>query len=159
MSPLNVKNESCRDAQWLKLARSHDLVLYRHSILVAELCGRFTEFLDRPLDQQTALRRAGLLHDIGKLKVPAAILQRPSSLTTEEMSIVQKHAQYGYEMLLEAGETDELLLTVTRDHHERLDGAVTLAGSWHRQFPYPYGSSLCAMYLQRSRSLDHTLQQ
>ena len=63
------------------------------------------------------------LHDIGKIKVPAAILKKPSPLTPEETKIVQAHAHLGYEMLLEDGETDELLLTTTRDHHERLDGS------------------------------------
>ncbi len=64
-----------------------------------------------------------MLHDIGKIKIPSTILQKPSPLTVEEMEMVRKHTDLGYEMLLEAGETDELLLSATRDHHERLDGS------------------------------------
>jgi HD-GYP domain-containing protein (c-di-GMP phosphodiesterase class II) len=90
---------------------------------VSELCACFSAFLNLPLDQQIALTRAGLLHDIGKLKIPATILQKPSPLTPEETSIVQAHPYLGYEMLIESGETDELLLSITRDHHERLDGS------------------------------------
>lgn len=123
MTPLKAKHESRRNAHWMNAARAHDPVLHLHSILVSELCGCFSAFLNLSVDQQTALTRAGLLHDIGKIKVPAAILKKPSPLTPEETKIVQAHAHLGYEMLLEDGETDELLLTTTRDHHERLDGS------------------------------------
>ncbi|WP_446741943.1 HD-GYP domain-containing protein [Silvibacterium acidisoli] len=123
MTPLNAKPEARRDARWMKLARAHDPILHLHCILVSELCACFSAFLDLPRDQQLGLTRAGLLHDIGKIKVLAAILQKPSPLTPQETQIVQGHAHFGHEMLLEDGETDELLLTTTRDHHERLDGS------------------------------------
>ena len=123
MTPLKTKHESRCNAHWMNAARAHDATLHLHSVHVSELCACFSAFLSLPMDQQTALARAGLLHDIGKIKVPAAILQKPSPLTPEETQIVQAHAYLGYEMLLEAGETDELLLTTTRDHHERLDGS------------------------------------
>ena|GEM_PF-7032066 len=57
------------------------------------------------------------------MKIPAAILRKPSLLTADEMTLVQEHAQHGHDMLMAAGQTDELLLTVIRDHHERLDGS------------------------------------
>lgn len=123
MTPPKSKHEARRNAQWMRLARAHDSILHLHCVLVSELCACFSAFLDLPRDEQLRLTRAGLLHDIGKLNVPAAILQKPSPLTPEETRIVQAHAHFGYEMLLEAGETDELLLTTTRDHHERLDGS------------------------------------
>lgn len=123
MTPLKAKHESRRNTYWMNAARAHDPTLHLHSVHVSELCGCFSAFLNLPADQQTALTRAGLLHDIGKIKVPAAILEKPSPLTPEETQIVQAHAYLGYEMLLEAGETDEMLLTTTRDHHERLDGS------------------------------------
>lgn len=123
LTPLNAKREARRDAQWMKLARAHDPLLYLHCILVSELCASFSAFLNLSRDLQLALTRAGLLHDIGKLKIPAAILCKPSLLTAEEMTLMQEHTQHGYDMLLAADETDELLLTVIRDHHERLDGS------------------------------------
>jgi putative nucleotidyltransferase with HDIG domain len=90
--------------------------------MVSRLSACFAAFLGRPNVEQHALARAGLLHDIGKVKVPAAILNQPFSLTPEQQSIMRAHSQRGYELLLEARETDEILLTVVRDHHERLDG-------------------------------------
>jgi putative nucleotidyltransferase with HDIG domain len=107
---------------WMKLARAHDPALYRHGIMVSRLSASFAAFLGCRSAEQHALARAGLLHDIGKIQIPAAILNQPFSLTTEQLSIVRPHSQCGYELLLEAGETDEILLTVVRDHHERLDG-------------------------------------
>ncbi len=106
----------------MDLARAHDTALYRHSIMVSRLAASFAAFLGRPEAEQHTLRRAGLLHDIGKIKVPAALLRQPLPLTPEQLSIVRAHPQLGYELLLEAGETDEILLSVVRDHHERLDG-------------------------------------
>ncbi|MBS1815449.1 MAG: HD domain-containing protein [Acidobacteria bacterium] len=123
MIPLEAKHEARRNTYWMNAARAHDPTLHLHCVHVSELCACFSAFLNLPLDQQTALKRSGLLHDIGKLKLPAAILQKPSPLTPEETTIVQAHTYLGYEMLLENGETDELLLTTTRDHHERLDGS------------------------------------
>jgi putative nucleotidyltransferase with HDIG domain len=90
--------------------------------VVSRLSASFASFLGRPKAEQHILARAGLLHDIGKLKVPTSILQKPSLLTAEERTVVDAHAQLGHDMLLESGETSQILLTVTRDHHERLDG-------------------------------------
>jgi putative nucleotidyltransferase with HDIG domain len=66
------------------------------------------------------------LHDVGKIKVPVEILQKPMALTPEELEIIKKHSIYGRELLektymKEAGPTVE-------QHHERLDGSG-----------YPYG--------------------
>ena len=121
--PLRSHRELRRDAHWVTLARAHDAVLHVHMLLVSELCAGFSAFLDQPVGEQRALARSGLLHDIGKIKVPSTILKKPSPLIGEELATVQAHAQLGYEMLLEAGETEETLLTATRDHHERLDGS------------------------------------
>jgi len=123
VSPLRANAESRPDARWMKLARAHDPLLHHHSLLVAELCASFSAFLNYSNSERRILVRAALLHDIGKVKIPAEILRKPSPLTTQEFSTVKSHAQLGYEMLDQAGETDKTLLTVTRDHHERLDGS------------------------------------
>jgi putative two-component system response regulator len=67
------------------------------------------------------LRRAGLLHDIGKIGIPSSYLQKPGRLTTEEYEIVKLHPRIGYDIckpLL----TMASILPLVLGHHERLDG-------------------------------------
>jgi HD-GYP domain-containing protein (c-di-GMP phosphodiesterase class II) len=68
------------------------------------------------------IRAAGLVHDIGKLSVPAEILSKPSVLTPTEYSLVKGHAQTGYDILkgiVFPWPVAEMVL----QHHERLDGS------------------------------------
>ena len=69
------------------------------------------------------LRMGGLLHDVGKLKVPSAILNKKGSLNTDEMREMRRHSAYG-EMLLRgtAGVRDESVLNIVRHHHEKIGG-------------------------------------
>ena len=69
------------------------------------------------------LRMGGLLHDVGKLKVPSAILNKKGSLNTDEMREMRRHSAYG-EMLLRgtAGVRDEFVLNIVRHHHEKIGG-------------------------------------
>ncbi len=69
------------------------------------------------------------LHDIGKVKIPDRILNKPGKLTPEEFEIMKKHSEYGYEIILKTmgkGHTEELYLktaaNIARYHHERYDG-------------------------------------
>ena len=66
------------------------------------------------------LRRAGLLHDIGKVAVRAAILEKPSRLTDDEFAEIRTHSIVGGMMLAHAGLGDEA--SWVRHHHERFDG-------------------------------------
>lgn len=76
------------------------------------------------LDHRTMhrLSNAAALHDLGKIDIPDAILQKPSALTPEEFEIMKRHTVLGWERLRGMGEDDELLLSVVRHHHERVDG-------------------------------------
>jgi HD-GYP domain-containing protein (c-di-GMP phosphodiesterase class II) len=66
---------------------------------------------------------ASMLHDIGKLKVPYEIINKPGKLTVEEFEQVKLHTVYGYEMLSEAnGEVMRLARLIAFEHHERWDG-------------------------------------
>jgi putative nucleotidyltransferase with HDIG domain len=76
-----------------------------------------------------ALATGALVHDIGKLSVPDAVLQKPGPLTDEEFAVVKRHPEWGEKMLVDLGFGEEVRQLV-RDHHERLDGSG-----------YPYGAS------------------
>jgi HD-GYP domain-containing protein (c-di-GMP phosphodiesterase class II) len=69
-----------------------------------------------------ALAIGGLVHDIGKLSVPDAILKKPGPLTDDEFGVVKRHADWGDRMLRDLGFKEEVRQLV-RSHHERLDGS------------------------------------
>ena len=63
-----------------------------------------------------------LLHDIGKLSVPDAILQKPGPLSDDEYAVIRRHPEDGHDLVLALGFSRQVARLV-RDHHERLDGA------------------------------------
>jgi putative two-component system response regulator len=73
-------------------------------------------------DQIVALRRAGVVHDIGKVAVPDAILLKPGRLTAEEWKLVQQHPVVG-ERICAPLKSFRLVLPILRHHHEKLDGS------------------------------------
>ncbi len=87
------------------------------SVAVA-ICGR----LGLPEDQVTLVRRAALLHDIGKLSVPNNILDKPGKLTAVEWETVRLHPYYT-QRILERIRGFQHLAFVASSHHERLDGS------------------------------------
>jgi putative two-component system response regulator len=73
-------------------------------------------------DQVTALHRAGIIHDVGKVAVPDAILLKPGRLTPEEFRIMQQHPVVG-ERICAPLKSFRLLLPIIRHHHEKLNGS------------------------------------
>ena len=73
-------------------------------------------------DQIIALRRAGTIHDIGKVAVPDAILLKPGRLTPEEFRIMQEHPVVG-ERICAPLKSFRLVLPIIRHHHEKLNGS------------------------------------
>jgi HD domain len=69
-----------------------------------------------------ALAMGGLLHDMGKLSVPAGILKKPGALDDEEFAVIKRHPEWGIKLLRELGGFGSSLLELVHDHHERLDG-------------------------------------
>lgn len=96
---------------------------YFHSMNVAKLA--VAVGISYRLSQEAirTLRMGGLLHDVGKLKVPSAILNKRGSLNADEMREMRRHSAYG-EMLLrgKAGERNESVLNIVRHHHEKISG-------------------------------------
>jgi HD-GYP domain-containing protein (c-di-GMP phosphodiesterase class II) len=64
-----------------------------------------------------------LLHDVGKLRIPAAVLQKPGRLTPEEFDLVKLHTSYGYELLTRSSDLPAASALVALEHHERVDGS------------------------------------
>ncbi len=92
-----------------------------HSENVASYSVALGQKLGLDRDHVVRLRRAGLLHDIGKVAVSARILEKPAALDDAEMSQMRLHAPVGGSMLEHAGLGDEAAWV--RHHHERVDGS------------------------------------
>jgi HD-GYP domain-containing protein (c-di-GMP phosphodiesterase class II) len=93
-----------------------------HSLAVGALLMRLTRTMGMDTQTQDRAVTAGLLHDIGKIAVPRAILDKPGSLDDAEWLIVRRHPIAGHALLLGSGQVDEMALDVCRHHHERVDG-------------------------------------
>ena len=93
-----------------------------HQRRVAQLACAIAEEMGLSPDRVTGLRLAGLIHDIGKVRVPAEILTNPNALSAAEMSIIQMHPSLGYDVL----KTLDLpwpVAQVVNQHHERINGS------------------------------------
>src|SRR5579863_4468869 len=106
------------------LARSiegKDPYTHGHCERLAEYSARLGEQLKLSEDQITALRRAGVVHDIGKVAIPDAILLKPGRLTAEEWEIIRQHPVVG-ERICAPLKSFRSVLSIIRHHHEKYDG-------------------------------------
>ncbi len=94
---------------------------YRHSEGVAEYADAIARVLGFGDDALRDLRRAALLHDVGKLGVSNRILDKPGKLTEEEFAVVRRHPEYSYRILARVAPFRALAETAA-SHHERMDG-------------------------------------
>jgi putative nucleotidyltransferase with HDIG domain len=94
---------------------------YRHSTGVADAAVKIARTLALPESSVVTLRRAALLHDIGKLSVPNTILEKPGKLDEAEWQVVKRHPFYSYEILRRIPGF-ATLSEIAACHHERLDG-------------------------------------
>ncbi len=99
-----------------------DKFTFQHSVAVATLLITFGRVLnlDREVIEQIAI--GGLLHDIGKVKIPDYILNKPGKLTESEYALMKKHVEHGENLLESASGLTRIALDVVAQHHERLDG-------------------------------------
>ena len=95
---------------------------YRHSSGVAEAAMEIAHWFGMKPRDVKLLRRAALLHDLGKLSVPNAILEKPGKLTDEEWKVVKKHPYYTLEIMRRIP-SFEALGEEAAAHHEKLDGS------------------------------------
>jgi putative nucleotidyltransferase with HDIG domain len=107
---------------WLDTVWRHDAGVYQHTLSVAGFAAAFGTVLGLGAADHSRLARAALLHDIGKSRIPAEILNKPGRLTPEEWRLMQRHPAIGADLLAEQGGTDPAVIAAVRHHHERLDG-------------------------------------
>src|SRR5882762_377771 len=106
------------------LARSiegKDPYTHGHCERLSEYSARLGEHLGLSEDQLVALRRAGVVHDIGKIAVPDAILLKPGALTPDEWKLIKEHPAVG-ERICAPLKSFRFVLPIIRHHHEKFDG-------------------------------------
>ncbi|RCX32723.1 HD domain-containing phosphohydrolase [Thioalbus denitrificans] len=93
-----------------------------HQERVAELATAIATEIGWDTERAEGLRLAALIHDIGKIYIPAEILTRPGAITPIEMSLIRTHARVGFEIMQDVV-TPWPLARAILQHHERLDGS------------------------------------
>jgi len=93
-----------------------------HQQRVAELACAIARKIGFSKDRIRAIHFAGLLHDIGKIRVPVSILNRPGKLLDAEFDLIRVHSQTGYDILKHI-HSPWPLAEIVLQHHERLDGS------------------------------------
>jgi len=99
-----------------------DVSTEEHTRRVAMRSVQVGEELGLPAHRLRQLAIGGLLHDIGKLSVPDAILKKPGPLTDDEFAVVKRHPEWGRKLLGELGGFADSVRRLVLDHHERLAG-------------------------------------
>lgn len=161
----------------LGMLRVSDDYTFRHSvdvsamsIIIGKACG-----LTQPELEEIAI--AGLLHDVGKAKIPAEILNKPGRLDEQEFEYMKQHSLFGFQILKEKGLYSDSIMRGVLQHHEKLNGkgyplnargdsihkyariiAVSdvfdaLVNKRVYKNPFPKGEA-CEMVMSMSRELD-----
>jgi HD-GYP domain-containing protein (c-di-GMP phosphodiesterase class II) len=107
----------------------HDYYTITHMVNVGVGCGLLVKEMLGGDEGATALAiQGGLLHDVGKRGIPSDILNKEGKLTDWEWEQIRKHPALGYDELSQQQSTAGVVLEMTRDHHERMDGSGYPAG-------------------------------
>ncbi len=109
-------------AAMVVLLDSKDEYTAQHSAAVAMYCRDIAAVLELPETEAEALHFAGLLHDLGKVGVPDAVLRKAHALDEEEWELMRQHPEKGAEVLSHLAAYQEVA-DIVRYHHERLDGS------------------------------------
>jgi putative nucleotidyltransferase with HDIG domain len=106
---------------WGQSIESSDSYTYGHCERVAGYAVALSRELGLDAEQQTTIRLGAYLHDLGKVRIPHEILNKPGSLTQEEFRVIQMHPVWGLELLATV-EFPWDIKPIIRWHHERYDG-------------------------------------
>ncbi len=107
---------------WLTNMKERDEYTSIHCMNVCIMAVSFGRSLGLQKSELELLGLGGLLHDLGKMRVPLEILNKPSKLTFEEFEVMKTHPMEGYKMLKEQNDLPLEVLDIVKHHHERRNG-------------------------------------
>jgi putative nucleotidyltransferase with HDIG domain len=110
-------------SSWLETVRRHHEGTYQHCLLVMGVAVDFGLSLGLPRRDVERLYSAAMFHDIGKAKIPLAVLDKPGKLDPHERALIETHPAAGYDVLKATSGVSPEILDVVRHHHEYLDGS------------------------------------
>jgi putative nucleotidyltransferase with HDIG domain len=107
---------------WMSKIRNRDEYTAEHCLNVSILAIAFGRHLELTEEELYTVGLAGLLHDVGKMRVPAEILNKPGKLTDKEFKIISTHAVHGRNLLQQTPQIPKAVIEAAHGHHERIDG-------------------------------------
>lgn len=114
-----------------------DEYTFKHSVDVATMAMIIAKKHGLGDEEIREVGISGLLHDMGKSKIPNEVLNKPARLTDEEFHLMKQHALFGYQILKEKNEFNDKILLGVLQHHEKLNG---------RGYPMGVGSEKIHLY-------------
>ncbi len=107
----------------LRQLEETDDYTFQHSIRVSMLATMIGKWLGYTKQQLVELAEAALLFDIGKMKIPGFILNKPRDVTDDEYEVLKRHSQFGYRVLMMTKGVTSNIKYSALQHHERMDGS------------------------------------
>lgn len=107
---------------WMAKIKHVDHYTMEHCLNVSVLAIAFGRHLRMDRQDLIRLGTGGLLHDVGKMKIPDEILNKPGRLTEEEFAVMKQHSEIGKELLTKSQGSLNYAVDVAFNHHERMDG-------------------------------------
>ena len=110
-------------SHWLETVRRHHEGTYQHCLLVTGTAAAFGLNLGLAKADLERVYSAAMFHDVGKAKIPLAILDKPGRLDDRERAVIETHSAAGYDALKGTRGISSEILDAVRHHHEYLDGS------------------------------------
>lgn len=144
MTAIESNNAIAIDINALKTS---DEYTFKHSVDVATIAMILAKQQGLPRTQVYEIGVSGLLHDVGKTKVPLEILNKPGKLDKNEFATMKQHSVYGYKMMQEHPEFNQTISLAVLQHHEKVNGKGYPFGVSAKQItPYAKILSIADIY-------------
>ncbi len=118
---------------WMAKIKHMDYYTMEHCLNVCILAVAFGRHLRLSKEDLVKLGVGGMLHDVGKMRVPSEVLNKPSKLTEEEFALIKTHTEEGRKLLMKSQGSLTVAVDVAYNHHERMDGKGYPRGLFARE--------------------------